>query len=66
MFDWFITALVLLIGTWLMVSGFITWVYIAFMGYLAMIIFLAIYAHIWKGINKRKINNSIRKSTNLG
>ena len=47
MSDWLITALVLIIGFTVMVTGLIQWVYIGFMVHLLIMVGLGILGRIW-------------------
>ncbi|HDT5885595.1 hypothetical protein [Raoultella ornithinolytica] len=53
MMDWFITALVLTIGSLIMITGLIEYVFIGFMAYLLIMVVLSIIARIWLYFRKR-------------
>jgi hypothetical protein len=54
MFDWFITALVLMVGTLLMVTGMIKYLFIGFMAYLSFILFMYCLSHVYLWVLKIK------------
>jgi|GEM_PF-3177724 len=49
-----VDLILILIGTVLMISGYIIWVYIAFMIYLLIMVVLAISGRIWLCFQKPK------------
>lgn len=48
MFDWIASIMVILIGFFIMVTGWIEYVFIGYMCYLLMLVVLSIIARIWR------------------